>query len=842
MTGSSVRALLRIARSDISRHRARSVLVVALVALPVAAMVAGTAIYRTTQPTLEREDLARMGRADLIAFGTPRDELERHLPSGSTVEPIYSTDGQIVVPGARPGVTIRALDVDGLAQGILTLVDGRAPQGQGEAAVTATVAELANVSIGGTLQVDDGPSVTIVGLVENPNYLGDRSVVVDPYGAEIDPELATWLVDLPAGTDPESIVASVTDPETGGQEVPIQSRASSRLMRIGDDTGSSSILILGSLALVEAALIASAAFAVSIRRRQRELGLLAATGATPRQLAGTVLAEGAILGVLACVAGVVVGLAGAFGLTPWLDQLTQHRNPPLLVDWLGLVGPVVIGFAAAIIAAIIPARTVARVPVLLALSGRRPPATPARRTLWFGLVMVGAAAAMTIVGATMRNAGSDPLSVGLLVGGAVLSTLGFGACGPWLLERLEGLAARLPLAGRIAFRDTARGRSRSSPIVTAILAGCAAAIALGAWQTSRDAENQQGWVAGLYPDQLAVTGTGAAAAGEALRGEDGVVDGTLMNYLGYDDPMVFIEFRLPDAIDDEGKLINTLDQCGNCNPGAFSPLQLYRPGPATPDIMRMAHAESAAADLAQGYAVVLSYRAATATTLEILVQRDAKNPEAMERFTLPVRLLRVPVPGGRMPDLFLPASTIEQLGLVVPENNVQFEPPPYVVRYDHTVTNADLARAEEVASRYPDTFAVIDTPPERQGAEFRLVIMALVLLFAVSVTGIAIALGEAESRPEQRSLLAIGADPRLRRRIAGARAAVLALLAGILAVPAGLLPIWGIFVSRGSPIAVPTLEIVGAVIVLPLLAVAASWLLSRPIPDWNAFRNVRAGE
>ena len=77
--------------------------------------------------------------------------------------------------------------------------------------------------------------------------------------------------------------------------------------------------------------------------------------------------------------------------------------------------------------------------------------------------------------------------------------------------------------------------------------------------------------------------------------------------------------------------------------------------------------------------------------------------------------------------------------------------------------------------------------------------MALVLLFAVSVTGIAIALGEAVPRPEQRSLLALGADPRLRRRIAAARAAVIALLAGVLAVPAGLLPIWGIFVSRGSP-------------------------------------------
>jgi putative ABC transport system permease protein len=840
---SSVRALLRIARSDIVRHRLRSVLVVALVALPVAAMVAGTSLYRTTQPTPERRDTEQMGRADLYAYGTTRAALEAYLPSGSTIEPISSAEDRILIPGSRPTVSIRGVAVDGLAAGMLVLLDGRAPRAADEVAITAPVMKLAGTALGGQLVLEDGGTVTVVGIVENPSFLSDRSVVVDPSTAAFDEETAFWLIGLPAGADPEAIVAGVTDPETGEQSIGMQSRVSGRIRAIGEDTGSASILILGALALVEAALIASAAFAVSIRRRQRELGLLAATGATPRQLAGTVLIEGALLGLLACVAGVALGLAAALGLTPFLDDLTQRRNPPLVVDVLGLTGPAAIGFLAAMIAAVVPARTVARVPVLLALSGRRPPQAPARRTLWLGLAAVGLAAAMTVVGATMRNAGSDMFSILLLVAGAVLSTLGFGACGPWLLEKLERLVARLPLAGRIAFRDTARGRSRSSPIVTAILAGCAAAIALGAWQTSRDEENLQGWVPGLYADQLLISGPGTAAAdvGAKLRSEDGAIDGALIPYLSLDDPKTYIAYELPDATDDEGKLINVRDQCGNCNPG-FDALQVYRPSPATPEILRMAHAESAAADLAAGRAVVLSYRAATATKLDIVVQADPEDPDSLERITLPIRLIRVPVPGGRLPDLFLPDATIRQLGLAEPAQTGEFEPPPYIVRYDHQVTDADLAHAQDVASNYPDTYALIDTPPVRQGAEFRLVIMALVLLFAVSVTGIAIALGEAESRPEQRSLLAIGADPRLRRRIAGARAAVLALLAGILAVPAGLLPIWGIFVSRGSPIAVPTLEIAGAVVVLPILAVAASWLLSRPIPDWNAFRNVRPGE
>jgi putative ABC transport system permease protein len=256
----------------------------------------------------------------------------------------------------------------------------------------------------------------------------------------------------------------------------------------------------------------------------------------------------------------------------------------------------------------------------------------------------------------------------------------------------------------------------------------------------------------------------------------------------------------------------------------------------------MAGASAYAADLAAGRAVALTNRAASATTLTIVVQRDPEDPKSIERTSLPIRLVRVPVPGGTLPGLFLPDATIRQLGLADPQGKPGYEAAPYVIRYDHTVTDADLAHAQDVASRYVDTNAVIDTPPTRQGAEFRILIIALVLLFAVSVTGIAIALGEAESRPEQRSLLALGADPRLRRRIAAARAAVMSLMAGLLAVPAGLLPIWGIFVSRGSGIAVPTLEIAGAVVLLPVLAIASSWLLSQPIPDWNAFRNVRPGE
>ena len=835
MTFSAIRAQARLGRRHIARHRGRSALITLLVLLPVAAMVAGISIFQTMQPTSEEQTVHRMGRADLIGQAPSEAELREHLPAGSTIEALLHIEARLIVGGSRPGVGLRAMKLDGLAQGMLTLTAGRPPQGTTEAAISEPVADLAGVGVGGMVMLDGGRSLTIVGMVENPFYLGDRAVVVDPGAANVEAEYIEWLIDVPDGVDPEAVVAASYVP---GSEVPAISLVSrtTGLLAAGEST-SPTILVFGALALLEAGLISSAAFAVSIRRRQRELGLLAAAGATGRQLAGTVVAEAALLGAAACFGGVVVGLLIALAIAPFLDDLTEHRNGPLVVNAVGLVGPVMVGFVAAMIAAVAPARTVARLPVLRALSGRRPAEASARRTLVIGVAFIALAIGMTIAGATMQSDFSEA-RVLLMMGGAVLGTLGFGACAPWLLERLELLAARLPLAGRIAFRDTARARSRSSPIVTAILSGLAASVAIGAWAASNAASEREFWHPSLHDDQLVIFGAGAQSAGQALLALDGVIGGTSITKL-YPKDQAWFSYEFPGALHADGRLVNIYERCENCG-GEFGPHKISDVSAGTPELLAMAHAESAAEALRQGRVVLLSTEPITATTMEV-VRYDETGEVATTVMTLPVTVVHVSISGGLLPEGFLPDSAIDELELVPGgEGGGDF---PFVVRYDHPVGDGELAHARQIAGGFVDTFAELgNVPPERQGEGWRLLLIVLVLLFALSVTGIAIALGEAESRPEQRSLLAFGADPGLRRRIAAARAAVLALLAGLLAVPAGLLPVWGIFASRDAQLAIPTLEIAGAVIVLPVLAIASVWLLSRPIPDWSAFRNVRPGE
>jgi putative ABC transport system permease protein len=513
-----------------------------------------------------------------------------------------------------------------------------------------------------------------------------------------------------------------------------------------------------------------------------------------------------------------------------------------VIDAGGLVGPVVIGFLAALISAVAPARTVGRVPVLRALSGRRPPEVSARGTLVLGAVLIAAALAMTIAGASMGDQSFSSTFVLLVMGGGVLGTLGFGACSPWLLERLEIVAARLPLPGRIALRDTARARSRSSPIVTAILSALAVLVGAGGYGASILSSELQSWHPSLYPDQIVLYGSDPSSAGRALLAEDGVVAGTVVPDLypeGRQDASLY--FELSDARHPDGRPVNRYERCSNCG-GEFAPPSVGDVAAGTPTLLAMAHAEGAAADLRAGRLVVLSTDQITATTATVTVE-DYSTGEGVHKvlMTLPVRVIHVTVGSGILPDAFVPDAAIAELGLAPLEDGLG---EPFVLQYDHPVTEADLAKARQVASQYVDTVAEVGTePPSQQGQGFRVLILALVLLFAVSVTGIAIALGEAESRPEQRSLLALGADPGLRRRIAASRAAVLVLLAGLLAVPAGLLPIWGIFSgSEYYVVTIPALEIAGVLLVLPVVAIASVWILSRPIPDWSAFRSVGSGQ
>ncbi|CAN5745297.1 hypothetical protein BH23CHL7_BH23CHL7_04260 [soil metagenome] len=843
MNTSAARAVLRVARRSVGRNRWRSVLIGLLIMLPVAGMVGGVTWLRTITPTVETEATWRMGGADLLVYSiSPEsrstEQLRAILPRGAVVEPIAFGDATLVLPGRRVAVGVRSTNLEGLGRGTLELIEGRLPGALDEVAVSPSVASVAQVELDDRVQIETIGDASVVGLIDDPSRLSAPVVLLHPAFADRGLAQANraWLVALGEDEAPVDLGPSfASEPRipfwvTGHPEL--------------------AILVFGALGLAGTVLVGAAAFAVSIRRRQRELGMLAAAGASRRQLAGTVLAEGLVLAGLAVAAGLVAGIGLLMLASPWMDALTGHRNPPLVLDLVAIGLACAIGLLAGVAAAAAPAWTAARLPAVAALSGRRPPTTSARRTLMIGLALVGLSVALTGTGAALllvdRTNGGAPL---LLAGAAILGVLGFGASSPWLVERLEWIGRRLPLAGRIALRDTARARSRTSPIITATLASLAVAIAISAMAASASVSFYRGWLPWGRADQLLLNGHYAARVGPEVAEQMSAVASGIVPAPGVDssdgadrDLSVFV------TNGGDAPAIDPQLGCADCRFG-------FNLTVGTPNTLAALGVPAEAAVMPPDSVVLLTVspfeaRRAILAVREVVGQEptpdggliDIKHFTHTE--TITARAFDVGAAAGistpygttyRFPTAFIAPETAARLGFRAADGNNGF-----LIRLDRPVTEADVAFAATLLGNSPNTGVEASLPPTDPNGLAGVIATLLSVLLALTITAIAVALGESEARADQRTLLAVGADPRLRRRIVAARAGVIALLAALLAVPAGLLPAWALYAGNDQPFVVPLPEIIAVIAVLPLAAIAGALLLSRPIPSWSAFRDVSA--
>lgn len=830
MSFSATRAVLRISRRNIWRNRWRSALIVLLVALPVAAMVGATTLLITTTPSSEEAATRQLGRADLLAFPreqATREQLADRLPAGSVIEPISSMSGQLVLPGRRVEITVRALNLDGLARGMLTSIGGRLPAAAGEVAISRGAAALAGADIGDSIEMDGWGQSTVVGFIENPGRLSERVVLLDPS-----------LAEQAAGLDEPDFLIGLPPGYAGPPPDPAGFHTRSRDdLRAYYGMASAGVLVLGALVMIETVLVAAAAFTVSIRRRQRELGILAAVGAHRRQLAGTVVGEGLWLGGLGSIIGAVVGFAAIVAVSPWLDELANRRNPPVSLDVTATLAAIGLGVAATLIASAIPAWTAARLPVLTALSGRRPPFASARRVLLLGVGLITLASSSIASGAVLRlDYSMNEMSTLLLAGGAIVGVLGFGACSPWLIERFEHLGRRLPFTGRVALRDTARARSRTAPIVTAMLSSLALTVALAAYTSSSEPSVERSKAPWLRADQLALSGAAASTQGPEVARQLGAIAGAPQSELvAIDGSLKYLTAwfaangQPPPDRDNPCILQIQVEECGA---GAVAS--------GDRDLLVTLGAELGVDSLSAGKVVVLTEQPMSISWVGLETTEGQLQPDGTTEFRLgrTQAFPAVNVAAGHgpfVPGAIIPVAVAEQLGFRASTEYV-----PYLIRLDHPVTEADVAQAAALLADTPYLSVSSSVKEPDPNEIFRVALAVLSLLFALTVTAIAVALAESESRAEQRTLLAVGADPGIRRRLTAARAGVLALLAGLLAVPAGLLPVWGLLASRGAALIIPLLEVAAVVAVLPLAAIVGALLLSRPIPTWSAFRESAA--
>jgi putative ABC transport system permease protein len=884
------------------RAKGRALLVVAMIALPVAALAFGTVVNETFKLSPDERADRLMGSAQAV-LKWPSDGPVQQLPDQvqfvrtltvTTAEEVATVPSEerllaLLPPGTRvitdqsgvlslrtatgaAPVAVRLLDyADPLAGGIYRPLSGRAPATAEEVALTPAAARRLGVTEGGTVRLADGSrTLRVVGMVENPEDLSATTIVLRPGALPTDVlspgspnarrELA-WLVSTPTPLSWEQVkqlnthgVVAVSrlvlrQPPAPAEEYP-------DLIQREGASGLSAVVLIAGLAVLEIILLAGPAFAVSARRRRRDLALVAAAGGTPAHLRRIVLADGMVLGAVAAAVGVAVGIAVAAAGRPLIEHLSEVRSGAFRVYPLALAGLAVLAVTTGVLAALVPAWISARQDVVTTLAGRRGITRSHRRWAVLGAVLAAGGVVVAGVGAWRTNAT-------IILAGLVVGELGMVVCTPAIVGLVARAGRWLPLAARIALRDTSRNRTAAAPAISAVMAAVVGSIAVGVVFGATTERARADYRTLSEPGDVGLVAEGKAGAGssparpEVLAALRNIMPAEEIHQVsapscGTADGPCFVEVQMAaeracpyqpkvlrrELSDAERRAARADPRCAGAG------LSYTYFGGFTSDAgMTVIIAEAALAAVAKIPAEDIAEVAAALRSGAVVV--DDSRYLVDGRVTLRVSTLTrsgepgdqrsVTAPGfvlpsrPRAPITLMTEATARSLGLDVS---------PLVT----VATTSRMPTVEEEdqlrAALGDSVWATVERPPQTD--KTALVVLAIVAgVITLGAAAIATGLAAADGRADLTTLAAVGASPRVRRVLSLSQAGVIAGLGSLLGTVAGLGASTAVLaaLNRGLadswpaptpyPLAVPWLNVTVALLVVPLIAMLGAGLLTR---------------
>jgi putative ABC transport system permease protein len=813
MTGgvAARRAVVRWSWRMFRREWRQQILVVALLTVAVAAAIGSITIAYNTTPA----DNSEFGSANNILEFDGRDP--RLLQAGlAAAEEQFGTidvigHRSVPVPGGVENVDFRSQNPDGAYGGeLLSLRKGDYPTSSGQVAVTDGVAELLRVEIGSTLALG-GVRRTVVGIIENPRKLSDEFALVSPSSARASQHV-TVLVDA----DVDSF-GSFGAPEG-------ETSALVGVMNRGNDTpewvNTLAMFSVATVFLLLASLVAAAGFAVVAQRRLRQLGMLAAVGAAQKHLRLVLLTNGVVVGTIAAAAGTIAGLGLWVVFAPTLESAIDHRVDRLSLPWGLITSAVLLALVAATAAAWWPGRAAARLPVMLALSGRPTKPRPARHSA------IAAAALISIGVGSLALSGRDrPL---LIVAGIVATILGTLLLGPPAIRIFSAVAGRVPIAPRLALRDLARYQARSGAALAAIT------LALGI--------------------AAAVVVTISAEEAKSAAEPPSLSDRQIRVYLG---PSEAREVTPVDAPAQLGSLSDRVQQLASqLDRAAVTPLrQPYEPGSRFPvvdgtqvfptlDLARQVDKRSLfrpASHLYVATPAVLRYLGIDPATVapgtdfladpsvptdELVIpsytSREALPVTNVQRIETGEHLFGSSGPRGsedaRTPPTFVTVDGLRR-------RDWKQVPAGWLVESSRPLTSDEIADARELAAQAGLTIEV--RRQDSSLATAMAITTAAGAVLALAILAMTVGLIRSESAGDLRTLTATGATSGIRRTLTATTAGALALLGALVGIAGAYVVLAAMYYDDlGYLSDVPVVYLALAVVGVPLAAAAAGWLLA----------------
>ncbi len=455
-------------------------------------------------------------------------------------------NGKVISRGGAPGLAFSHSPA-GQRFNPLELTSGTWPTGADQVAIDANTASKNSYAVGQTIGViARGPEqhYRIVGTVKiaGISSLGGSTMAVFslPTAQRIfDKEGRYDQISVAAktGITPQQVVNEIrpllpasAQVRTGQGQAQNATNQTSGFLDIFQNF----LLAFGGIALFVGSFVIANTLSITIAQRTRELATLRTLGATRRQVLGSVMVEAFVIGLLASLVGLFLGLGLAKGLNQLLISFgidlpqagTVFATRTIIVSLL-------VGVLITLAAALRPALRSTRVPPIAAV--REGAVLPRSRLAHLGpyaaAVTIGVAVAMMLVGLLVGglSTGVRLLAIGL---GAIGLFLGVSMLAPLLVPPVTRVlgwpATRLSgAAGVLARGNSSRNPRRTASTASALMIGLTlvtlvAVLAAGLRSRFEDGVNKE------FIANYAITSTNnftpiSVASSEAVRNVPGVV-------------------------------------------------------------------------------------------------------------------------------------------------------------------------------------------------------------------------------------------------------------------------------------------------------------------------------
>ncbi|MGA6161796.1 ABC transporter permease [Amycolatopsis magusensis] len=458
------------------------------------AFVAGTLVLSDTLRTSsDRLVIGNAANVDVAVVATNQlDKLDREaLDSISRLPGVESAQGDVsgdVTLLGQDGRPSREQPVGFSVTMRTNITQGRAPATDDEAVLAEQTAAKAGYAIGDSFTVLDKDSgakrelrVTGIAGVSGQGVLALRGGIgfTEPVARATTGE-ENFSEIYVRGANPDGLRQQIAQTLGNGPHQVLSGKQFAEEQASGSGLDPAvlraGLLMFGLVTLLVAMFVIYNTFNILVAQRTRELALSRCVGASRRQVFAGVLAESAAVGLVASIAGVILGIGVAYLALPVMESMGTGISPDAFtVTPLTGVASVVAGLLATVVAAFVPARGATRVPPIAALRIQSEPRIAGiGRTRSVVAVVLCLAGAASAVGGLVSDARQVPL---MLVGlGGVLFFAGVVALGPVLVRLLTRVIAipvrwAFGVPGRLAVANAIRNPKRASITALALIIG-----------------------------------------------------------------------------------------------------------------------------------------------------------------------------------------------------------------------------------------------------------------------------------------------------------------------------------------------------------------------------------